>query len=250
MRIAIVTGATRGIGHAVAIELAKAGVAIAVVARDETACSAVVEEIRSMGGNAMPFVCDLSHALARSKLVPSIASAMGAPTLFIHAAARIYAPTKLQFVEDNEVLASLETDLIAAIAISRDTLGYMLEARFGRIVYIGSVAAKTGVAGGTLYATAKAGLEGLARGIALDYSRRGITANVVSVAFAETERLAERINGDAEARARIERATATRSIPTASEVAASVAFLCSEQNKHITGTVLEVTAGGHLNNLW
>lgn len=250
MRVAIVTGATRGIGRAVAITLAKSDVAVAVVARDAAACDKVATEIRALGGTAMPFSCDVADPIARAKLVPSVAEMIGPPTIFVHAAARVYAPTKLQFVDDVEVASSLETDLVAAIILSRDTLAYMLEARFGRIVYIGSVAAKTGVAGGTLYATAKAGLEGLARGIALDYSRRGITANVVSVAFAETERLASRINGDPESRARIERATATRSIPEASEVAGCVAFLCSEQNKHTTGTVLEVTAGGHLNNLW
>ncbi len=250
MRVSIVTGATRGIGKAVALALAAAGHAVAVVARDGAACESVVQEIRARGGTAEPFACDLSEAAARSGLVLRVVESLGAPTVLVHAAARVYAPTKLQFIEDDEVASSLETDLISAVALSRDTLGHMVEARFGRIVYIGSVAAKTGVSGGTLYATAKAGLEGLARGIAVDYSRRGITSNVVSVAFAETERLSARIGNDSSWRERLERATATRSIPKADEVAAAVAFLCSEQNKHITGTVLEVTAGGHLNNLW
>jgi NAD(P)-dependent dehydrogenase (short-subunit alcohol dehydrogenase family) len=126
----------------------------------------------------------------------------------------------------------------------------MVEARFGRIVGLGSVAARTGVSGGALYAAGKAALEGLLRGIALDYSRRGVTANVVSIAFADTERLQGRVASDPAARERIERATATRRIPTPEEIADVVAFLCSPRASAITGAVVDATAGGHLNNLW
>jgi NAD(P)-dependent dehydrogenase (short-subunit alcohol dehydrogenase family) len=126
----------------------------------------------------------------------------------------------------------------------------MMQARFGRIVATGSVAARTGISGGTMYTTTKAALEGLVRGIALDDSRRGITANVVAIGFADTERLATRTAGDEAARERLVRATATRAIPSADDIAHVIAFLCSAKASAITGSVVDATAGVHLNNLW
>jgi 3-oxoacyl-[acyl-carrier protein] reductase len=88
------------------------------------------------------------------------------------------------------------------------------------------------------------------RGIAVDDTRRGITANVVAVSFADTERLAARTAGDAEARERLVRATAARRIPAAEEIADVVTFLASTRAGAITGAVIDATAGAHLNNLW
>ena len=149
-----------------------------------------------------------------------------------------------------EIRAHLAVDLDAAVALSQAVLGDMMLAGYGRLVAVGSLAARTGVAGGVAYATAKAGLEGLMRGIALDYGRRGITANVVAVSFAETERLTGRIAGDAAHRERLERATALRRLPTPDEIADPIVFLCSPRAAAITGAVLDATAGAHLNTHW
>ena len=118
------------------------------------------------------------------------------------------------------------------------------------VVGVGSLAARTGVAGGALYAAAKAGLEGLMRGLAVDYGRRGITANVVAPSLARTERLVARIAGDPDHEQKLERATASRRIPEPREIADVVTFLCSERAGAITGAVVDATAGAHLNNLW
>jgi NAD(P)-dependent dehydrogenase (short-subunit alcohol dehydrogenase family) len=126
----------------------------------------------------------------------------------------------------------------------------MMEARFGRIVALGSLAARTGVPGGTVYAAAKAGLEGLMRGLAVDYSRRGITSNAVAMGFCDTERLQARMKGDAAWREKLERATATRVLSTPAEIADVVSFLVSKRASAITGAVIDATAGAHLNNLW
>jgi 3-oxoacyl-[acyl-carrier protein] reductase len=126
----------------------------------------------------------------------------------------------------------------------------MLEARRGRIVAVGSLAARTGIPGAPLYAASKAALEGLCRGLAVDYTRRGITANVVAAGFTDTERLAARLGDDGAARDRLVRATAARRLLGADEVADVVAFLCSRRAAGVTGAVIDVTAGAHLNNLW
>jgi NAD(P)-dependent dehydrogenase (short-subunit alcohol dehydrogenase family) len=126
----------------------------------------------------------------------------------------------------------------------------MFEAKHGRIVAVGSLAARTGTAGGVLYATTKAALEGLVRGIAVEYSRRDVTANVVMAGFVETERLHERLGGDRSGRDRLERATATKRLTSAEEVADTIAFLCSARAGSTTGAVIELTGGSHLNSLW
>ena len=146
--------------------------------------------------------------------------------------------------------SSSPVDLTSAIALCTRVLPAMMDARFGRIVALGSLGARFGIAGATLYAATKAALEGLCRGIALDYSRRGITANTLSISFVETERLAVRSAQDPEARARLQRATATRALLTPAQVADVATFLCSPRAAAITGSVIDVTAGAHLNNLW
>jgi 3-oxoacyl-[acyl-carrier protein] reductase len=103
-----------------------------------------------------------------------------------------------------------------------------------------------GIPGAAAYATSKAALEGLARGIALDYSQRGITANVLALGFVETERLAARLAGSPGAREKLVAGTATKRIIAPEEVAATTAFLCSEHARSITGAVIELDAGAHL----
>lgn len=249
-RIAIIAGASRGIGAAVARALAAEGAHVALLARTEAALQEVAAGIRGSGGQATAFAVDLSDAQARRDVVSAVAKEVGTPSLLVLSQAALYQPTRLHLVEEAEVQRFIDADLSSAVSLCQSVLPGMMEQRFGRIVALGSMAARTGVAGGTLYSALKAALEGLVRGVALEYSRREITANVVSVAFADTERLRARVAGDAEARARLERATATRRIPTPEEIAAVVTFLCSAQASSITGAVIDATAGAHLNNLW
>jgi NAD(P)-dependent dehydrogenase (short-subunit alcohol dehydrogenase family) len=248
-RVALVAGAGRGIGRAVAVALAREGADVGALARSVGEVESCAAEVRTFGRRAVSIAADVTNRTALRDAFDRATKELGPPTILVLAVAAVYEPKKLQFVEEREGDALLAADLTSAVDLCRLALPGMMEARFGRIVAIGSVAARGGVAGGALYSAGKAALEGLTRGIAVDYSRRGITANVVSVSFADTERLASRLAGNVEARDRLVRATASRSIPTPSEIADVVAFLCSFRASSITGAVIDATAGGHLNNV-
>jgi 3-oxoacyl-[acyl-carrier protein] reductase len=249
-RVALVAGGGRGLGRAIALTLAAEGADVAVVSRTGSELQATADEIGALGRRALGLQADLTDAELLDQVFDEVRNELGAPTLLVLNAAALWRPAKLHNIDADDAAAMLSVDLGSALALCHRALPGMLAARHGRIVAVGSVAARTGVAGGTLYATAKAALEGLCRGIAVDYSRHGITANVASVGFAETERLAERLAGNPEARERLVRATALRRIPSASEIADVVAFLCSARASAITGAVVDVTGGAHLNNLW
>lgn len=249
-RTALVVGASRGIGRAVAQQLAAEGVHLGLLARDPVALGVVADEIAAAGGQAVALPADLADDSSWLAALETLRARFGAPQLLILSAAALYRPQKLHAQPMAEIRAHLSVDLDSAIGLCRACVGDMMLGGFGRIVGIGSLAARSGVAGGVAYATAKAALEGLMRGIALDYGRRGITANVVSVSFAATERLEGRVAGDTEHRETLVRATAIRRIPTPAEIAAPVVFLCSPRAAAITGAVLDATAGAHLNTRW
>jgi NAD(P)-dependent dehydrogenase (short-subunit alcohol dehydrogenase family) len=223
---------------------------VLVLARDRAKLEALVGEINAGGRRAEALAVDVTERPALREAYARGAEALGAPTILVLAVAAVYAHQKLQFADDDEVDRLLRTDVTSAVDLCRLALPGMMQARFGRIIGIGSVAARSGVSGGSLYSTGKAALEGLVRGIAVDDSRRGITANVVAVSFADTERLAARTAGDEAARERLVRATASRHIPTPDEIADVVTFLASTRASAVTGAVVDATAGAHLNNLW
>ena len=249
-RVALVVGGGRGLGRACAMALAREGADVAVLSRTALELEATCAQVRALGRRALALPLDATDRAALDAGLARLRADLGPPTLVVLGAAALYQPRKLQHVEDAEAERFLAVDVGSAVSLCTRVLPDMLVARFGRIVALGSVAARTGVAGGTLYAAGKAALEGLCRGIALDYSRRGITANTVAISFADTERLQGRTAADPEARGRLERATATRQLPTPEQIADVVAFLCSPRASAITGAVVDATAGAHLNNLW
>lgn len=249
-RVALVTGASRGIGRAVALELAREGCDVAVMARGAAELERVAVEIRALGRRAFVSAVDVTDLVGLGRGYDELSSSLGPPTVLVLSHAAHYKPRKLHLIEPGEVASALQTDLLSCVELCRLAIPSMMDARFGRIVAVGSIAARAGVAGGTLYAVAKAGLEGLVHGLALDYSRRGITANAVAVGFADSERLKSRVGADLAARERLVNATASKRIPTVEEIAQVVAFVCSARARSVTGAVLDATAGAHLNNQW
>jgi len=249
-RLALITGGGRGLGRAVARALAQEGADVAVTARTQAELGAVADEVRRLGRRALAVPADLSRPSEIDRLVGEVEIKLGPPTILVLNAAALWTPARLHNVDAAERERLLAVDVGAAIELVARVVPHLLDARWGRIVAVSSVAARTGVSGGALYAASKSFLEGLVRGLAVDYSRYGITANAVAASFIATERLEARVAGDAEHRQKLERATATRKLPAPSEIADVVAFLCSPRAGAITGSVIDATAGAHLNNLW
>jgi NAD(P)-dependent dehydrogenase (short-subunit alcohol dehydrogenase family) len=249
-RVAVVAGASQGIGREIALGLAHEGVEVIALARGADRLASLAGEIGALGRRCHAAAVDVTQAEATRAALDAGVTALGEPTILVLAVAAVYRPEKLQFVEAARADELLAVDLRSQIDLCQWALPHMMHARWGRIVAVGSLAARTGVSGGALYAAAKAGLEGLMRGLAVDYGRRGITANVVAPSLARTERLVARIAGDPDHAQKLERATASRRIPEPREIADVVTFLCSERAGAITGAVVDATAGAHLNNLW
>lgn len=249
-KVALVAGGGRGIGAAVARALAREGARIGVLARNAEEVAAVCARIVADGGEALALPCDLQDAGAIDGALAALKERFDAPEIVVHTASAHFAPKKLHNLSDAEAAALFDVDLQSAVRLVTRVVPDMMVKGFGRIVLVGSLAGQVGVAGGPLYATSKVALEGFARGLALDYSRYGITANVARLGFVSSERFVQRMGGDEEHRSRLERSTATRKIPSPEDAAPSIVFLCSAPAWPITGAAVEITAGSHLNTLW
>ncbi len=244
-KVTLIVGASRGIGRAVALRLATSGADVIAIGRAPEPLASLAKEIAALGRRCVPVALDVTDPAVNAAL-DSAAARIGAPTILVHAAASIYRHQRLQFVAADEIDRMHAVDVRSAVVLSQWAIGHMVVARFGRIVFLGSLAARMGIRGAALYATSKAALEGLARGIALDYSQRGITANVLSLGFVETERLGERLAKDPAAREKLIEGMATKRLITPGEVAHAVHFLCTDHARSITGAVLDMTGGSHL----
>lgn len=249
-RIALVCGASRGIGRETALRLAREGADVAVLGRSTDRLEAVAGEIRSLGRRAHAAAVDVSDRPALREALELAAAELGAPTILVLGVAEVYQHQKLQFVDDETQDRLLDVDLRAALDVARWALPHMMLARYGRVVALSSLAARASIPGGTIYGATKAALEGMIRGIALDYGRRGITANALAIGFSETERLAGRLEGHDEVRAKLERATALHRLARPEEIADVCVFLCSARAGAITGAVIDVTCGSHLATLF
>ena len=249
-KVALVAGARRGVGKGIALSLAREGCDVAVLARSADALRQTADEVRALGRKASAQACDVADAKGVEAAVARAREELGAPTILVLSVAALWTPRKLHLHESAEARALLETDLFSAIELCRLVLPDMMAARFGRIIALSSLAARTGIPGGALYSAAKAGLEGLIRGLAVDYSRRGVSAVAVALGFVDSERLKGRVGGDPAWREKLENATAIRRIPSVDEVADFVAVLCSPRAAALTGAVIDLSAGAQLNNLW
>ncbi len=185
----------------------------------------------------LPF--DVSDANAVNEAVRGVLQSEGRLDLLIHAAGVAF-DGLLQRSRPEQVDACLAVNLASAVHCARAALAPMIKARYGRIVFVGSVVASMGNAGQGLYGAAKAGVEGLARSLAREVGRRGITVNTVSPGFIETEMTASM---NEEARARVVASTAVGRLGTPRDVAHSVLFFCDEGAGYVTGSTLQVGGG-------
>lgn len=248
-RIAVVTGASRGIGRAIAEVLAREGAAVAAVARSEDALDELVASIRARGGEAAAIQADLSDWHRAAKIPAEVESALGAaPSIAVLSHAHMTPLGKVHSLSPERVIATLSVDLHASLALLGALTPEMMAARFGRVVAVGSVIGRIGQPRSPINSAVKAALEGVIRNVALDFGRYGITANVVAPGFVDNERQLER-TPDPAVRARLAKAAATGAMATPAQVAEVVAFLCSRAAAQVTGAVIPVDGGLHIGNL-
>lgn len=233
---ALVTGAGRGIGAAIAVSLAREGWPVAVNYRsDSVGASEVVEQIRESGGRAMALAGDVSAEGAVDELFGEVELGLG-PALVLVNNAGVRADGLAPQLDDAAWDSVIETNLRAPFQTTRRALGPMLRARFGRVVNIASIVGTRANAGQSNYAASKAGLIGMTKTVAVEVARRGITVNAVAPGFVETKLSEGAGNGLIDA-------IPARRTGTAEEVAACVQFLASEHASYVTGSVLTVDGG-------
>jgi 3-oxoacyl-[acyl-carrier protein] reductase len=238
--VAVVTGASRGIGKAVAQHLARLGAGVVVNYKSQAeAAAAVVAEIVAHGGVAEAIEGDVSRAEAVDALFRQAVGRFGRCDILVNNAG-IIRDNLLLRLEAADFDAVLETNLKGAFLCARAALKPMLRQRFGRIVNMSSVVGLHGNPGQTNYAAAKAGLIGLTRALAKEVGSRQITVNAVAPGFIETDITSHL--GDASRTALLERIPLGR-LGTADDVAGLVGFLCSPAAAYITGQVIAVDGG-------
>lgn len=236
-KVALVTGAGRGIGRAVALELAKAGADIFLVARTETQLAAAAEEIRALGRRAEIAVADVSRAEEVTNAVEKALQTFAHIDILVNNAG-ITRDNLLVRMKDEDWDSVINTNLRSAFLFAKACAKSMMKRRFGRIINISSVVGLTGNAGQCNYAASKAGIIGLTKSLARELASRGITANAVAPGFITTDMTAKLADD----------ATLKEKIPlgapgSVQDVANAVRFLASVRSGYITGQVLNVDGG-------
>jgi len=238
-RVAIVTGASRGIGKSIATRLAQDGFFVAMIARDEDSLSKVQAEIESDGGRASLHACDLSDADAFSTTIDTIAQQHGRLDALVNNAGMTKDGLMLRMsMEDFD--AVINVNLRAVFAGCKAAARPMMKGRWGRMINITSVTGISGNVGQANYAAAKAGIVGLTKTIAKEFGSKGITANAIAPGYIETDMTA---NLGEEIRKGVEKMVPLRRYGQSEEIASAVSYLASEGAGYVTGQVLVVDGG-------
>jgi 3-oxoacyl-[acyl-carrier protein] reductase len=238
-RIALVTGASQGIGRACALELARGGATVALAARNETKLAEVAAEIEAAGGQAAAFRLDVSSEESIKAGAKAVLERFGKVEILVNNAG-ITRDGLMMMMKRADWDDVLGTNLTGAFLLTQAVLRPMLKNRWGRIINISSVVGRTGQAGQANYAASKAGLIGLTRSMAREVASRGITVNAVAPGYIETPMTAvldEKLRTAMLATIPLGRAG------TDADIAHSVGFLASEAAGYITGHVLDVNGG-------
>ncbi|WP_432070096.1 3-oxoacyl-ACP reductase FabG [Streptomyces sp. AA1529] len=247
-RVAIVTGAARGIGAATAVRLAEEGHAVAVLDLDEAACAATVEQITRQGGKALAVGCDVSDSGQVEAAVTRVTEELGAPVVLVNNAG-VLRDNLLFKMSDNDWDTVLNVHLRGAFLMSRACQKSMVDAGFGRIVNLSSSSA-LGNRGQVNYAAAKAGMQGFTKTLAKELGKFGITSNAVAPGFIATDMTAataERVGmGFEDFKTAAAGQIPVQRVGEPADIANAVAFFVDEKAGFVSGQVLYV-AGGPLN---
>jgi 3-oxoacyl-[acyl-carrier protein] reductase len=238
-RVALVTGASQGIGRAMALALAQSGARVVAAARNAEKLAGVVSEISAAGGEGLAVAMDVADAEQVKSGFRQAVEKFGKLDILVNNAAITRDGLAVRMKADDWD-AVLRTNLTGAHLCAQQAMSLMMRARYGRIINVTSVVAETGNPGQVNYVAAKAGLIGLTRALALEIASRNITVNAVAPGFVVspmTDPLSQMVKDALLARVPLGR------MGTDAEIAAAVVFLASEEAGYITGAVLDVNGG-------
>ena len=239
-RVAVVTGASRGIGRAIALELAQRGAAVIVnYNASEQAASEVVRQIQANGGRAQTVKADVSDFLQAQELIKTAIESFGGLDILVNNAG-ITRDTLIMMMSEDDWDRVQNTNLKSTFTCSKAAVRHMMRKRYGRIINITSVAGQMGNAGQTNYSASKAGQIGFTKALAREVAARNITVNAIAAGFIDTDIWAK-VSEEA-------RQAALSLIPLGrkgepEEIAYAVAFLASDQAAYITGQILGIDGG-------
>ncbi len=241
-KVALVTGASQGIGRATALALAESGAKVAIAARNAEKLASLAAEIAQTGGEALPITMDVADSAQVKAGFQQALAKFSRLDILVNNAAITHDTLALRMkLEDWD--AVLRTNLTGAHLCIQQALGAMLKQRSGRIINITSVVAETGNAGQANYVASKAGLIGLTRAIAVEVASRSITVNAIAPGFIETpmtDPLSPELKEKMKSMIPLGRFGADK------EIASAVVFLASDEAAYITGQVLAINGGMHM----
>jgi len=240
--VALVTGASRGIGAAIADALARAGAVVVGTATSDSGAGDVAKRLQEAGAAGQGMVLDVTDAARCETVVDEVTRAHGKLSILVNNAGITRDGLTLR-MRDEDWEAVLATNLSAVFRLSRGVLRPMMKARHGRIINITSVVGESGNAGQVNYAAAKSGVAGMTRALAREIGSRGITVNCVAPRFIDTDMT--RSLDEAQTRSLLQQIPAGR-LGSADEVAAAVVFLASAAGSYVNGCTLHVNGGMYM----
>jgi len=240
--IALVTGASRGIGQAIALALGKQGAKVVGTATTQKGAAAIQSSFDEQGVQGLGLVLDVTDVDAIAALMNQIKDALGAPSILVNNAG-ITRDNLLVRMKEDEWAAVIDADLSSIFRLSKACLRGMMKARHGRIINIASVVAATGNPGQANYSAAKAGMIGFSKSLAREVGTRGITVNAIAPGFIDTD-MTRNLPAD-------QRESLISQIPLGrlgdvDDIASAAVFLASPQAAYITGETLHVNGGMHM----
>ena len=242
-KIAIVTGASQGIGETIAVEMAKSGANVFCIARNKDALDSTINKIISNGDKASAYSCDISDNEQFNNIVTDIFKEYGSIDILVNNAG-ITNDTLLMRMSDDQWDSVLDINLKGSFTCTRSVIKYMMKKKSGRIINITSIVGLTGNAGQANYAASKAGLIGMTKSIAKEVASRGITANCVAPGWIETA-MTEQLSDDVKNKFLSQIPTGKIGYPR--DIANTVIFLASKEAEYITGQTITVDGGRIIN---
>lgn len=239
MRVALVTGASRGIGKAIAEALGRAGFTVVGTATTEKGADAISADLQAAGIDGCGMALNVTDAAAVDTVIKVIGERFGAPLVLVNNAG-ITRDNILMRMKEEEWGDVIDTNLNAIYRVTKACLRGMTKARWGRIINISSVVGSMGNAGQTNYAAAKGGLDGFTRALAREVGSRAITVNSVAPGFIDTDMTRELPDEQREA---LQHQIPLGRLGAPAEIAATVAFLASDAAGYITGETVHVNGG-------